>query len=307
MMRSMHFGSIQRQWKLIDRTRREIGYGSRITREINNNSNSNVDESEINKFAKQAAQWWEPNGPAGPLHRLNPLRLTYIRSAIEKNIISSSSSTSSLTEDVNKKPLPLHGYDVIDVGCGAGLVTEPLARLGSNVLGIDMSSASIQAAKQHTQTDRHLTSLHNLSLKYETKPVEEISTQFDAVLALEIIEHVPDPEAFIQQLWRVTRPGGIVVLSTINRTAKSLALAKLAVEYVLRWLPTGTHEWAKFMTPDEVKRIVEKETNMSVLDCSGVVYHPVTGRFELSKDDMSVNYMMTFGRPLEDEEEKIKK
>jgi 2-polyprenyl-6-hydroxyphenyl methylase/3-demethylubiquinone-9 3-methyltransferase len=235
---------------------------------------STVDPAEIAKFSKLSEQWWDPKGKMAPLHKINPLRLTYIRDAACRKF------------DRNVKSLGcLSGLRVLDIGCGAGLLCEPLTRLGAQVIGVDPSANNIAAAKLHA--DRG-----HLSIDYRCTTVEEMDVRerFDIVLAMEVVEHVSDIGMFIGRCAAMLKPGGLMVVSTLNRNWKSFALAIVGAEYVLRWLPRGTHQWEKFVTPDELARHL-LDNRLTIAEQTGVVYSPFADRWGLSSD-MDVNYMM---------------
>jgi 2-polyprenyl-6-hydroxyphenyl methylase / 3-demethylubiquinone-9 3-methyltransferase len=235
---------------------------------------STVDPAEIAKFSKLSEQWWDPKGKMAPLHKINPLRLTYIRDAACRKF------------DRNLKSLNcLSGLRVLDIGCGAGLLCEPLTRLGAQVIGVDPSASNIAAAKLHA--DRG-----HLSIDYRCTTVEEMDVRerFDIVLAMEVVEHVSDVGMFIGRCAAMLKPGGLMVVSTLNRNWKSFALAIVGAEYVLRWLPRGTHQWEKFVTPDELARHL-LDNRLTIAEQTGVVYSPFADRWGLSSD-MDVNYMM---------------
>jgi 2-polyprenyl-6-hydroxyphenyl methylase/3-demethylubiquinone-9 3-methyltransferase len=235
---------------------------------------STVDPAEIAKFSKLSEQWWDPKGKMAPLHKINPLRLTYIRDAACRKF------------DRNVKSLGcLSGLRVLDIGCGAGLLCEPLTRLGAQVIGVDPSVSNIAAAKLHA--DRG-----HLSIDYRCTTVEEMDVRerFDIVLAMEVVEHVSDVGMFIGRCAAMLKPGGLMVVSTLNRNWKSFALAIVGAEYVLRWLPRGTHQWEKFVTPDELARHL-LDNRLTIAEQTGVVYSPFADRWGLSSD-MDVNYMM---------------
>jgi 2-polyprenyl-6-hydroxyphenyl methylase/3-demethylubiquinone-9 3-methyltransferase len=235
---------------------------------------STVDPAEIAKFSKLSEQWWDPKGKMAPLHKINPLRLTYIRDAACRKF------------DRNVKSLGcLSGLRVLDIGCGAGLLCEPLTRLGAQVIGVDPSASNIAAAKLHA--DRG-----HLSIDYRCTTVEEMDVRerFDIVLAMEVVEHVSDVGMFIGRCAAMLKPGGLMVVSTLNRNWKSFALAIVGAEYVLRWLPRGTHQWEKFVTPDELARHL-LDNRLTIAEQTGVVYSPFADRWGLSSD-MDVNYMM---------------
>lgn len=235
---------------------------------------STVDAAEIAKFSKLSAEWWDPKGKMAPLHRINPLRLGYIRDAacrkFERNVRSLNC---------------LGSLRVLDIGCGAGLLCEPLSRLGAQVVGIDPSASNIAAAKLHADKS-------HLPIDYRCTTVEEIDPRerFDIVLAMEVVEHVTDVGVFLKRCASMLKPNGLMVVSTLNRNWKSFALAIVGAEYVLRWLPRGTHEWNKFVTPDELAKHL-LDNRLVVTEQTGVVYSPFADRWSLSSD-MDVNYMV---------------
>jgi 2-polyprenyl-6-hydroxyphenyl methylase / 3-demethylubiquinone-9 3-methyltransferase len=235
---------------------------------------STVDAAEIAKFSKLSAEWWDPKGKMAPLHRINPLRLGYIRDAacrkFERNVRSLNC---------------LSGLRVLDIGCGAGLLCEPLSRLGAQVIGVDPSPSNIAAAKLHA--DRG-----HLSIDYRCTTVEQMDVRerFDIVLAMEVVEHVTDVGIFLKRCAAMLKPGGMMVVSTLNRNWKSFALAIVGAEYVLRWLPRGTHQWDKFVTPDELAKHL-LDNRLVVTEETGVVYSPFADKWSLSSD-LDVNYMV---------------
>ena len=255
----------------------------------------------MSKFDVQAAQWWDPKGVAAPLHRMNPTRVSHIRSVIQRTTLLNSDVLDKRTS--LESPLkPLTCVDVVDVGCGGGLVTEPLARLGANVLGIDMSTVAIDVARVHKQTDPLLV-LDGL-LEYEKAAVEDLVSRgstFDAVLALEIIEHVEQPDQFLIDCASLVNPGGVLIMSTLNRTTASWLLGIVAAEQILRWLPRGTHDWNKFVSPDDVRNVLLERTELIPHELVGVNYNPLTRRFSIT-DDTSVNYILSATRPLKTKE-----
>ena len=233
-----------------------------------------VDPDEVARFGRMAARWWDANGPMRALHRLNPVRLAYLRDA----------ACRSFGRDA-RAPFPLSGLTVLDVGCGGGILSEPLARLGATVTGLDPAAGNIAVAKRHAQEA-------GLAIDYRGETVEQVAARgerFDMVLAMEVVEHVFDVDAFVEACGRAVKPGGLLGLSTINRTMRAFALAIVGAEYVLRWLPRGTHEWDKFVTPDELEDAVTR-AGLSVTGVSGVVYNPLRDAWTLSRDT-SVNYM----------------
>ncbi|MBR0960796.1 bifunctional 2-polyprenyl-6-hydroxyphenol methylase/3-demethylubiquinol 3-O-methyltransferase UbiG [Bradyrhizobium japonicum] len=235
---------------------------------------STVDAAEIAKFSKLSAEWWDPKGKMAPLHRINPLRLGYIRDAacrkFERNVRSLNC---------------LGSLRVLDIGCGAGLLCEPLSRLGAQVIGIDPSASNIAAAKLHADKS-------HLAIDYRCTTVEEIDPRerFDIVLAMEVVEHVTDVGVFLKRCAAMLKPNGLMVVSTLNRNWKSFALAIVGAEYVLRWLPRGTHEWNKFVTPDELAKYL-LDNRLVITEQTGVVYSPFADKWALSSD-MDVNYMV---------------
>ena len=235
---------------------------------------STIDPGEVAKFSKLSQEWWDPKGKMAPLHKINPLRLGYIRDAACRKF------------DRNVRSLNcLSGLRVLDIGCGAGLLCEPLTRLGAQVVGVDPSPSNIAAAKLHA--DRG-----HLSIDYRCTTVEEMDPRerFDVVLAMEVVEHVSDVGLFLQRCTAMLKPGGLMVISTLNRNWKSFALAIVGAEYVLRWLPRGTHQWDKFVTPDELAKYL-LDNHLAVIEETGVVYNPFADQWSLSSD-MDVNYMV---------------
>jgi 2-polyprenyl-6-hydroxyphenyl methylase/3-demethylubiquinone-9 3-methyltransferase len=235
---------------------------------------STVEPAEIAKFSKLSEQWWDPKGKMAPLHKINPLRLTYIRDAACRKF------------ERNVKSLNcLSSLRILDIGCGAGLLCEPLTRLGAQVIGVDPSASNIAAARLHA--DRG-----HLSIDYRCTTAEEMDVRerFDIVLAMEVVEHVSDVGMFLNRCAAMLKPGGLMVVSTLNRNWKSFALAIVGAEYVLRWLPRGTHQWEKFVTPDELARHLH-DNRLTIAEQSGVVYSPLADRWSLSSD-MDVNYMV---------------
>ncbi|WP_409191075.1 bifunctional 2-polyprenyl-6-hydroxyphenol methylase/3-demethylubiquinol 3-O-methyltransferase UbiG [Bradyrhizobium sp. RDM4] len=235
---------------------------------------STVDAAEIAKFSKLSAEWWDPKGKMAPLHRINPLRLGYIRDAACRKF------------ERNMRSLNcLGGLRVLDIGCGAGLLCEPLSRLGAQVIGVDPSVSNIAAAKLHADKS-------HLSIDYRCTTVEEIDPRerFDIVLAMEVVEHVVDVGLFLKRCASMLKPNGLMVVSTLNRNWKSFALAIVGAEYVLRWLPRGTHEWNKFVTPDELTKHL-LDNRLVITEQTGVVYSPFADKWTLSSD-MDVNYMV---------------
>lgn len=235
-----------------------------------------VDHAEIGNFEAMAAEWWDPNGRLRPLHALNPVRLTYLKREICARFRRDPTDSRALD-----------GLAILDIGCGGGLLTEPLARLGATMVGADAGSANIAAARAHAETQ-------GLAIDYRATTAEALAAegaQFDVVVAMEIVEHVADLPMFLREIAKMVRPGGLLVLATMNRTLKSFALAIVGAEYILRWLPPGTHTWSKFVTPKELERATEA-TGLEVLDACGMVFDPLRGQWSLRAGDLDVNYLM---------------
>jgi 2-polyprenyl-6-hydroxyphenyl methylase / 3-demethylubiquinone-9 3-methyltransferase len=237
-------------------------------------SSTTVDPAEVAKFSKLSAEWWDPNGKMAPLHKINPLRLGYIRDAAARKF------------ERNVKSLNcLGGLRILDIGCGAGLLCEPLTRLGAQVIGVDPSASNIAAAKLHAEKG-------HLSIDYRNTTVEEMDVRerFDVVLAMEVVEHVTDVGAFISRCAAMLKPGGLMVVSTLNRNWKSFALAIVGAEYILRWLPRGTHPREKSVPPDELAKYL-LDNRLTITEQAGVVYSPFTDKWTISSDT-DVNYMV---------------
>ncbi len=241
----------------------------------------NVFQEETEKFNALADQWWDPHGIFRPLHLLNPCRLDFINSQIEAEFDRSLGAES-----------PFSDLSVLDVGCGGGLLCEPLARLGAAVTGIDPAERNIPAAESHAKRS-------GLTIAYRCAAAEDIAAeggQFDIVLCMEVIEHVPDPRDFVAACAGLIKPSGILICSTINRNPKSFIFAIVGAEYVLRWLPRGTHDWRKFVTPEE-KTDMLKDAGLEPVDCKGFVFNPLRGEWKLSSRDISVNYATAARKP----------
>jgi 2-polyprenyl-6-hydroxyphenyl methylase / 3-demethylubiquinone-9 3-methyltransferase len=234
-----------------------------------------VDKDEVARFSRLAAQWWDTRGPMAALHKFNPVRLAYIRDRAAEHFARDPARLDSLA-----------GLRVLDIGCGGGILSEPLARLGARVVGADPSESNIAVAKHHAERA-------GLSIDYLAVPAEAVAQSgetFDVVLAMEVVEHVADLGLFIELAARLVAPGGLLLVATLNRTAKSFALAIVGAEYILRWLPRGTHRWEKFVTPNELE-IAIAQSGLVVAGEIGVVYNLFADRWQLSADT-DVNYMM---------------
>ncbi len=239
-----------------------------------------LDPGEVDRFAALASQWWDPKGKFAALHRIGPARLTFLRNELLRHFAGPRSGMR-----------PLDGLSILDVGCGGGLVCEPLARLGARVTGLDPASENVEAARRHA-------SGQGLAIDYRCGSVEDLGAeglQFDAVACLEVVEHVPEPGAFLTACARLVRPGGLMLLSTINRTAKAYLLAIVGAEYVLRWLPVGTHQWDRFVTPDELARYLH-HAGLAPARFEGLVYNPLSDAWALSTDT-DVNYLASAAKP----------
>ncbi len=241
---------------------------------------SSVVSDDVARFTAIADEWWDPNGKFAPLHRFNPVRLAFIREQALARF-----------ERDPKARAPFAGLTLLDIGCGGGLVSEPMRRLGFSVTAVDAGEANIAAAAAHATAA-------GLAIDYRRATAEDLLAEgagpFDVIVNLEVVEHVADPAAYLTTCARLLAPGGLMILATLNRTLKSLALAKFGAEYVLRWLPPETHDWKKFLTPDEVRAMLAAEP-VSVDGPFGVAFNPLSGKWSRSSD-CGVNYMMTVTR-----------
>ncbi|HVU43722.1 MAG TPA: bifunctional 2-polyprenyl-6-hydroxyphenol methylase/3-demethylubiquinol 3-O-methyltransferase UbiG [Xanthobacteraceae bacterium] len=234
-----------------------------------------IDAGEVAHFTRLSGQWWDPRGPWATLHRFNPVRLGYIRDRTAAHFSRDPARLDSLA-----------GLRILDIGCGGGVLSEPLARLGATMVGADPVEENIAAAAHHAAQA-------GLAIDYRSTTAEalaEAGERFDVVLAMEVVEHVADVDLFIEAAADLVKPGGLMFVATLNRTMKSFALAIVGAEYILRWIPRGTHRWDKFITPDELELALE-QAGLHVIDEAGVIYNVFADRFQLSTD-MDANYMV---------------
>ena len=268
-----------------------------------NPSRSTIDDAEIEKFEKMAEDWWNPDGPFKPLHALNPLRIQFIRDQLIQHF----------QRGDPLKPTPLRGLTILDIGCGGGLLCEPMTRLGAMVTGVDAADRNIDIARTHAQR-------MELSIDYRCAAAEDLAAEglaFDVVLNMEVVEHVAEVDLFLNAAARLVRPGGLMIVATLNRTAKSYALAIVGAEYIMRWLPVGTHDWRKFVKPSELARGLRpygvditdvtgmvynrpselarslRTANMKIETLTGLTYNPLKETWSLNERDLDVNYIAT--------------
>lgn len=242
---------------------------------------STIDPTEVAKFEAMAAEWWDPNGKFKPLHMLNPCRLDYITAQI----------AAEFDRDLRDKA-PFAGLRLLDIGCGGGLLSEPMARLGATVVGADAAPRNIPVAQVHAAQS-------GLDIDYRHTTAEDLAAageQFDTVLNMEVVEHVADPQTYLTACQQLLKPGGLHICSTINRNPKSYAMAIVGAEYIMRWLPKGTHDWTKFITPDELFDLL-RNAGLEPVDRKGFVFNPITWGWRLSDRDMSVNYVTAGVKP----------
>ena len=240
---------------------------------------NSLDEAEVAKFSALAEEWWDPSGKFAPLHKFNPVRLAFIRDIASVHF----------SRD-GKSIRPFAGLTLLDIGCGGGLLSEPMARLGFSVLGIDPSSRNVGTAQTHAADS-------GLAVDYAVATAEDLVAEgraFDVVLNMEVVEHVADLRSYVRASAALVSPGGLMFVATLNRTLKSLALAKIGAEYVLRWLPPGTHDWSRFVDPRTLRRLLE-ESGLNPLKTQGVAFDPLAWDWRLSSD-VDVNYMIVAGR-----------
>jgi 2-polyprenyl-6-hydroxyphenyl methylase/3-demethylubiquinone-9 3-methyltransferase len=236
---------------------------------------SSVNKKEIEKFSKMASEWWDPKGKFKPLHKFNPIRIKYIKENIIQNF------------KLKNNNIPLKGVNILDIGCGGGLLSEPMCRLGANITGIDASIKNINIAKIHAKKD-------NLKINYLCSSPEKlkIKKKFDVILNMEIIEHVEDIQFFLNSCSKLLKKNGVMFVATINKTLKSYIFAIVGAEYILRWLPIGTHEWEKFVKPKDLENIL-KQNNLSLNRLDGMHFNIIKDEWNVSKD-LSVNYIAKF-------------
>ena len=236
---------------------------------------NSINKKEIEKFSNMAAEWWDPEGKFKPLHKFNPIRIKYIKENIIKEF------------QLKNKKYPLSGINVLDIGCGGGLLSEPMCRLGANVTAIDASNKNIAIANLHAKKN-------NLKINYICSSPEKLKTskKFDVILNMEIVEHVEDVDFFLKSCANLLKKNGLMFIATINKTLKSYIFAIVGAEYVLRWLPIGTHEWEKFVKPEELKSILIKN-NLNLKKIDGMNFNILKDEWNVSKD-LSVNYIAEF-------------
>ncbi len=242
---------------------------------------STIDTAEVAKFGAMAAEWWDPSGKFKPLHMLNPCRLDYITRQI----------AAEFDRDL-AAPLPFRGLRLLDIGCGGGLLSEPMARLGAEVVGADAAPRNIPVARLHAEQS-------GLIIDYRHTTAEDLAAageQFDVVLNMEVVEHVADPLGYLTACRELLRPGGLMVCSTLNRNARSYVMAIIGAEHVMRWLPKGTHDWNKFITPDELYALL-RDAGLDPVDRKGMVFNPLGWSWSLSDRDLSCNYVTTSLKP----------
>ena len=235
-----------------------------------------VDAAEIAKLEAMAAEWWDTNGKFKPLHMLNPCRLDYITQQIAMEF------DRDLTQ-----PEPFKGLRLLDIGCGGGLLSEPMTRLGATVVGVDAAERNIPVAQLHAEQS-------GLEIDYRCTTAEDLAAsdepRFDVVLNMEVVEHVADPLAYLTACQQLMKSGGLMICSTLNRNPKSFVMGIIGAEYVMRWLPKGTHDWRKFITPDELFQLIE-QSGLTPVDRKGFQFNPVTWKWRISAKDLSVNYV----------------
>ena len=236
---------------------------------------TSINKKEIEKFSKMATEWWDPEGKFKPLHKFNPIRIKYIKEHIISNF------------KLKNKTKPLFGLNILDIGCGGGLLSEPMSRMGANVTGIDASNKNIKIAKLHSKKNK-------LKINYICSSPEKLKNKekYDVILNMEIVEHVEDVNFFLMTCSKLLKKNGLMFVATINKTLKSYIFAIVGAEYILRWLPIGTHEWEKFVKPEDLKIILSKN-KLSLSKLNGMTFNIVKNEWSVSKD-LSVNYIAKF-------------
>lgn len=243
-------------------------------------TDTTINTEEVAKFSAMADEWWDPKGKFKPLHKFNPVRLSYIREHVIRHFGKDGSSRR-----------PLEGLRFLDIGCGGGLLSEPMARLGAEVVGIDPAERNVMTASVHAERSE-------LKIDYRAETAEDLAAageQFDVVLNMEVVEHVDNVPLYMKSCADLVKPGGLMFVATINRTPRAYALAIFGAERVLRWLPPGTHDYRKFLTPDEIKVLIARH-GMRLSDETGVVFHPLADEWRTSRD-MGINYMLLAEKP----------
>lgn len=241
-----------------------------------------IDKKEVQQFNQISGQWWDESGALKPLHQINPARLQYIKEQLCQYFALDAGAAA-----------PLKKLRIADIGCGGGLITEPLSKLGAKITGIDAGEENIKAASHHAKKQK-------LEIDYRVTTAEDLAEtkeKFDAVIALEIIEHIANLDLFISSCCKLLKPNGMLIFSTLNRTPKSFMLGIVAAEYILRWLPAGTHDWEKFVKPSEIAKPLQ-QNGLKITDISGITYHPLKQEWSLSDDDVGVNYLLTAVQPM---------
>ena len=249
----------------------------RATVDSDTKISASVDANEVAFFARISAEWWNLDGPLRPLHELNPCRINYIRNILTRHYAPD-----------NAKTKVLEGLRILDIGCGGGLICEPLTRLGATMIGVDATQKNIHVASLHAEE-------MGLKIDYRHTTAEDLAKtgeQFDAIINMEVVEHVADLGVYLGSCRQLLKSDGIMLVSTLNRTVKSLLLAKIGAEYILRWLPIGAHDWNKFLKPKELKAALEG-AGFAMNDLEGMVYNPLTRRWKLDANDTAINYAVS--------------
>jgi 2-polyprenyl-6-hydroxyphenyl methylase/3-demethylubiquinone-9 3-methyltransferase len=240
---------------------------------------STIDEAEVARFSRMSSQWWDARGPMAALHKFNPVRLAYIRDRVAEHFVRDAKRLDSLK-----------GLRILDIGCGGGILSEPLARLGASVVGADPSASNIAVAQHHAAQAGLAIDYRSTTAEALAEALAEAGESFDVVLAMEVVEHVADVGLFVDLAGAMVKPGGLLFVATLNRTMKSFALAIVGAEYILRWLPRGTHQWDKFVTPNELEIAIE-QAGLEITGETGVLYNLLADRWQLTTDT-DVNYMV---------------